>query len=61
MGITRAFAEGKFNIDKNMISLFDTVENIVGKGENTDHLHFLLFHQGFKNSVSVSLKPWILK
>ena len=33
-----------------MISLYDRVENTVGKGENDDYQHFLLFPQ-------CSLKP----
>ena len=31
-----------------MISVFDGVENIVGKGENAGYQHFLLFLQCFK-------------
>ena len=35
-----------------MISVFDTVENIVGKGENADYQHFLHFsHNVFKRLV----------
>ena len=30
-----------------MISVFDRVENLVGKGENAVYQHFLLFPQGF--------------
>ena len=33
-----------------VISVFDRVENIVGKGENADYQHFLLFPQCFQNS-----------
>ena len=39
------------------ISLSDTVENTVRKGENAGYQHFLLFPQGFpKTSSSVLLK-----
>ena len=31
------------------ISVFDRVENIVGKGENAGDQHFLLFLQCFQN------------
>ena len=31
-----------------IISVFDRVENIVGKGENAGHQHFLLFPQCFE-------------
>ena len=30
-----------------IISVFDSVENIVGKGENAGYQHFLLFPQCF--------------
>ena len=33
-----------------IISFFDRVENIVGKGENAGHQHFLLFPQCFENA-----------
>ena len=31
-----------------IISVFDRVENIVGKGENAGYLHFLLFPKCFE-------------
>ena len=37
-----------------MIFVFDRIENIVGKGENADYQHFLLFPQCF-------LKGFLLK
>ena len=40
-----------------MISVFDRVENIVGKGENAGYQHFLLSPQCFqKPSLSWKLK-----
>ena len=33
-----------------MISVFDRVENIVGKGENAGYQHFLLFPQCFQKA-----------
>ena len=33
-----------------MISLYDRVENIVGKGENSGYQHFLLFPQCFQKA-----------
>ena len=33
-----------------LISVFDRVENIVGKGENAGYQHFLLFPQCFKKA-----------
>ena len=33
-----------------IISVFDRVENIVGKGENADYQHFLLFPQCFEKA-----------
>ena len=38
----KAFAVDKLNIAKMMISVFDWVENTVGKGENAVYHHFLL-------------------
>ena len=44
-----------------MLSVFDRVENIVGKGENTSYKHFLLILKCFPNaSSSVSLKVRIV-
>ena len=44
----KAFADDKSNVAKNLIFLFDRVENIVGKGENAGYQHFLLFSQCFQ-------------
>ena len=33
-----------------IISVFDRVENIVGKGENAGYQHFLLFPQCFQKA-----------
>ena len=41
----KAFADNKINVDQMMISVFDRVENNVGKGENAGCQHFLLFPQ----------------
>ena len=50
-------ADGKINVAKMMISLFDRVENTAGKGENAGYQHFLLFPQCFqKASFLGSLK-----
>ena len=38
-----------------MISVFDRVENIVGKGENGGYQHFLLFTQCFQKSFILGL------
>ena len=37
------FADDKFNVAKMMTSVFDTVENIMGKDQNASYQHFLLF------------------
>ena len=39
----KAFADNKINVAQMLISVFDMIENIVGKGENTGYQHFLLF------------------
>ena len=52
----KAFANDKFKVAEIMIYIFDTVENIVGKGENAGYKHFPLFPQCFqKASFSGSL------
>ena len=56
----KAFADDKLEVAKKMISLFDTVENTVGKGENAGDQHFLLFPQCFPKPSSLgSLKVGI--
>ena len=48
----KAFADDKLNVGAIMISVFDTVENIVGKGENAGYQDFLLFPQCFQKALS---------
>ena len=38
-----------------LISVFDRIANIVRKGENADHQHFLLFPQCFQKASSIEL------
>ena len=52
-----AFADNMLNVALMTISLFDRIENTVGKGENAGYQHFLLFPQCFpKPSSLVSFK-----
>ena len=44
-------ADDKLNVAKRIISVFDGVENIVGKGENAGYQHFLLFPQCFQKAL----------
>ena len=53
--IESRFADDRLNIGKMMISLFDGVENTVGKGENAGNQHFLLFPQCFAKPSSLVL------
>ena len=46
----KAFADDKMNVAQMMISVFDRMENIVGKGENAGYQHFLLFPQCFQKA-----------
>ena len=39
----KAFADDKLDVATMNISLFDRVENTVGKGKNAGYQHFLLF------------------
>ena len=41
----KAFADDKLNITQNIKVFFHRIENIVGKEENADYQHFLLFPQ----------------
>ena len=56
----KAFADDKFSVAKTMISVFDGVENIAGKGGNAGYQHFLLFPQYFKSSASGLLRLRIM-
>ena len=49
----KAFADDKLKVAKMRISLFDRVENTVGKGENAGNQHFLLFQHCFPKPSSV--------
>ena len=51
----KAFADDKFKVAETRISVFDRVENIVGKGENAGYQHFLLFPQCFQKA------SWVIK
>ena len=51
----KAFADDKINVVQMMISVFDRVENIVGKGANTVHKHFLLLPQCFQKPSFLGL------
>ena len=46
----KAFADHRINVAQMIISSFDRVENIVGKGENAGYQHFLLFPQCFQKA-----------
>ena len=62
-GLTKlkVVADNKFKFAKMLISLFDRVENIVGKEENACYQHFLLFLYCFqKASFSGSVKVGIV-
>ena len=47
----KAFADNNLKVAAMMIYLFDTVENIMGKGENAGYQHFLLFPQCFQSGL----------
>ena len=57
----KVFADDKLHFAKTTISLFDVIENSVGKGENAGYQYFLLFQQCFKKfSFLGSLKVVIV-
>ena len=48
----KTFADDKLNVTKMIISVFDRVENIVGKGEIARTSNFSFFHNVFKRLFS---------
>ena len=48
----KAFADDKLNVTKIIISVFDRVENIVGKGEIACTSNFSFSHNVFKRLLS---------
>ena len=46
----KAFADVKIHVTLTIISVFDRVENIVGKGENAGYQYFLFFPQCFQKA-----------
>ena len=46
----KALADDKIKVLKMIIFVFDSVENILGKGENAGYQHFLLFPQCFQKA-----------
>ena len=60
----KAFVDKKLNVAKMAISLFDRVENSVGKGENAGLSAFLVFPKCFPKLSSWGggglLKVWIV-
>ena len=58
----KASADDISNVAKMIKFVLDSVENIVGEGENADNQHFLLFPQCFrKPSCLRSLEVGIVK
>ena len=43
----KAFADNKMNLTEKFKSILGGVENVMGKGENAGHQHFLLFPSCF--------------
>ena len=44
------FADNKINVAQMLGSVFDRIENIVGKGENAGYQNFLLYPQCFQKA-----------
>ena len=57
--------EDEFSVPHVVQSIFDRIENIVGKGKNAGYLHFLLFLQDFPNAsfqlVVVKSRHFVVK
>ena len=58
MAKLKAFANDKINIVEMMISLFDSIENIVGQGEMLFTNIFSFFNNIFKRHVFQGVKIW---
>ena len=57
----KSFADDKINVNEQLKFCLGGVENIMGKGENADYQHFLLFPQcSQKASLSRSFKVGIV-
>ena len=52
----KAFADKKSNNAYMSVSVYYSVENIMGKGENAGYKHFLLFLQCFQKASSMGGK-----
>ena len=48
--VTKLSMSPNLNIAQIMISVFDRLENIVGKGENAGYLHFYFSHNVFMSN-----------
>ena len=57
----KAIAEYNFNVAKITFTLFDRVENAMGKRENADCQHFLLFPQPFLKPPTLMSTVKVLK
>ena len=51
----KAFADDKINVAQMLISIFDRIENIVGKGENAGNQRFLLFPTIFSKGFFIGV------
>ena len=57
----RAFADDKLNLAEKLKFVLESIENIVGKGENAGYQHFLLFPPCFQKASTLgSLKVGIV-
>ena len=56
----KAFADDNFIVAQMMQTFFESLENIVGKGENAGDPHFLLFHNIFKRLLAQVCLMWAL-
>ena len=49
----KAFADDNLNVAHSIEFFLDSVENIVGKGENAGYQHFLFFPQCFQGAKTL--------
>ena len=52
----KTLADEKINVAQMITSVFDMVENTVGKGENAGYQHFLLFPQCVRKAFFLAMR-----
>ena len=57
----KAFADDKMSVTKKSNFDLESVENILGKGENAGYQHFLLYPQSFQKFPTIFSNSFLFK